>query len=106
MNGFHSSKWRGAAASAAAVDQLGRLGALSKRIPAASGVALPLLKLQRRHDVTRFYQVALPPCERGVTWSRFRSRLGMRRPQYWQVKSSRRYTLRRESRIVVFGMRP
>ncbi len=68
----------------------GFFGSFSKRMPACSGERPPFLRLQGTHEHTTFSQLVRPPCERGVTWSRFKWLRANVRPQYWQVKPSRR----------------
>ena len=42
-------------------------GGASNRIPASSGVRLPFLRLQVRHEITRLSQESSPPRDRGTT---------------------------------------
>ena len=37
-------------------------------IPASSGVLLPFFKLQDKQQVTKLFQVLLPPLDLGITW--------------------------------------
>jgi len=64
-------------------------------MPLSRGSRLPLSKLQVEQAVTTFSHVVRPPRERGTTWSKVRSWEGKSSPQYWQVKRSRRKTLKR-----------
>src|SRR5262245_29940269 len=56
---------------------------------------LPLPVLHGTHAVTMFVQVVCPPRERGTTCSNVSAEDGDTSPQYWQVKRSRRNTLKR-----------
>ena len=57
---------------------------------ASWGVRLALRRLQGEQAATTFSQLDSPPRERGTTWSKVRPPEGRRRPQYWQLKPSRR----------------
>ncbi len=57
------------------------------------GNLLPLRRLQQAQAVTTFSHVVRPPRLRGITWSKVRSWVGKRSPQYWQLNASRRNTL-------------
>src|SRR5208282_3548469 len=59
------------------------------------GTRLPFRRLHWPQEVTTFSQVVRPPRERGTKWSKVSSWVGLRVPQYWQVKWSRRKTLKR-----------
>src|SRR5205807_1294886 len=52
-------------------------------------------RLQLEQAVTTFSQVVRPPRERGTTWSKVSSCEECGSLQYWQVKRSRRKTLKR-----------
>src|SRR5262245_49645624 len=56
---------------------------------------LPLPVLQGTHAVTMFDHVVRPPRERGITCSNVSADDANTLPQYWQVKRSRRNTLKR-----------
>src|ERR1700760_4387177 len=59
---------------------------------ALAGSMSAFLRLHSEQAATTFSQVVIPPFERGTTWSKVRS---SRWPQYWQVKRSRRKTVKR-----------
>src|SRR5215472_763013 len=54
-----------------------------------SGERLPLRVLQLRHAVTELVHESRPPRETGMTWSRDRSRIRKRPPQYAHTWRSR-----------------
>lgn len=56
---------------------------------------LPLPVLHGTQAVTMFDQVVWPPRERGMTCSNVSAEDGSASPQYWQVKRSRKNTLKR-----------
>ena len=56
---------------------------------------LPLNRLHGPQAVTTFSQLVRPPRERGITWSKVSSWVENSSPQYWQLKRSRRNTLKR-----------
>ncbi len=75
----------------------GLRGTARSRIPASSGVRLPLRLLHGMQAVTKFSQESVPPRDRGMTWSMVSGT--ERVPQYWQANPSRRRILRRDSSI-------
>ena len=56
---------------------------------------LPFFMLHEVHAATTLSQTVRPPRERGTMWSKVRFSAGDFSPQYWQVKPSRRKTLKR-----------
>jgi hypothetical protein len=59
---------------------------------AVAGIMSAFFRLQAEQAATTFSHEVTPPRERGTTWSNVRSSRAL---QYWQVKRSRRKTLKR-----------
>ena len=92
-----ASSRAGSSAGTAGRSSGGRAGSARRalcrgHISTSRGRRSPLRRLQGEQAATTFSQVVCPPLERGITWSKVRS---SRSPQYWQVKRSRRKTLKR-----------